>query len=220
MRERNSQTRPGQKHRKYRGEAATTQSARPLVWFLTENSHKFREACAILAPSGIPIRQLSRKKVELQDSNPEKIARFALETAIEQYKRLILVEDSGLFIDELNGFPGPFASFTLETIGLAGILELLRRSRRRSAYYQSSIVLGSPSISPRVFTGRVKGRISNRILGSGGFGYDPIFVPNGSKMTFGQSSDDFKNRTSHRARAFARMARWYNLRYGRRKGPI
>src|SRR5207247_8466961 len=102
-------------------------------------------------------------KVEIQDPRPENIARFALGSALKNNKRLIVVEDSGLFIEGLSGFPGPYYSFVYETIGLKGILSLLRSSRNRRAYFQSSVAAGSSSLEPQLFIGTVRGRISRSI---------------------------------------------------------
>ncbi|HVH14915.1 MAG TPA: non-canonical purine NTP pyrophosphatase, partial [Candidatus Angelobacter sp.] len=169
---------------------------------------KFREARSILDSQGIEIRQLKRAKVEIQDSSIEKIARHAIKTASVDHPELLLVEDSGLFIDALRGFPGPFSSYVYETIGLEGILGLLE-GRRRSAYFQTSIAVGSASLRPRTFTGTVRGSISRKIVGSAGFGFDPIFIPEGFRRTFGQTSREFKNNHSHRAKALLKFAKWY-----------
>lgn len=177
---------------------------------MTKNQEKFREAKSILGSQGIKIRQLRRAKVEIQDSSIEKIARQAVESASVDHPELLLVEDSGLFIDALRGFPGPFSSYVYKTIGLKGILGLLE-GRRRSAYFQTSIAVGSASLQPRTFTGTVRGSISRKIVGSGGFGYDPIFIPEGFRETFGQTSREFKNNHSHRAKAFLKFAKWYNM---------
>ena len=184
------------------------QSVKKPVWFMTENQEKFKEAKSILASQGIKIRQLKRAKVEIQDSSLEQIARHAVKTASVDHPELLLVEDSGLFIDSLRGFPGPFSSYVYETIGLEGILGLLE-GRRRSAYFQTSIAVGSTSFQPRTFTGIVRGSISRKIVGSAGFGYDPIFIPEGFSETFGQTSREFKNNHSHRAKAFLKFAKWY-----------
>jgi len=175
---------------------------------MTENPDKFREAKSILDTQGIRIRQLKRAKVEMQDSSLEKIARFAVKTAPVNPPGLLLVEDSGLFINALGGFPGPFSSYVYKTIGLKGILGLLQ-GKRRSAYFQSSIAVGSADLRPRIFTGIVRGSVSSKIAGTAGFGYDPIFVPEGFGETFGQTSEDVKNKNSHRARAFLKFAKWY-----------
>ena len=176
---------------------------------MTQNPGKFREAHSILSRYEINVRQLNRAKVEIQDKKLENVASFALRTALRDEKRLIAIEDSGLFIRSLDGFPGPFSSYALNTIGLDGVLDLLRNRRERGAYFQCSLAAGSVSVRPRVFTGIVNGRISKRALGGNGFGFDPIFIPDGSVETFGQLDDSFKNKHSHRAKAFARFARWH-----------
>jgi len=177
---------------------------------MTENPDKFREARSILDGQGIQIRQLKRAKVEIQDSSLEKIARHAIKTASVNHLGLLLVEDSGLFIDALRGFPGPFSSYVYKTIGLNGILGLMHGQRKRNAYFQTSIAVASAKVPPRVFTGTVRGSVSREIRGTAGFGYDPIFIPEGFRETFGQTKAEFKNKTSHRARAFLKFANWYN----------
>ena len=185
-------------------------SDRNTVWFMTQNPDKFREARSILDGQGIQIRQLRQPKVEVQDSSLEKIARFAVKAASVNRTGLLVVEDSGLFIEALKGFPGPFSSYVYKTIGLNGILSLMHDQRKRNAYFQTSIAVASINISPRVFTGTVRGSVSRQIRGTAGFGYDPIFIPEGLRETFGQTRADFKNKTSHRARALLKFANWYN----------
>ena len=185
-------------------------SDRNTVWFMTQNPDKFREARSILDGQGIQIRQLRQAKVEVQDSSLEKIARFAVKAASVNRTGLLVVEDSGLFIEALKGFPGPFSSYVYKTIGLNGILSLMHDQRKRNAYFQTSIAVASINVSPRVFTGTVRGSVSRQIRGTAGFGYDPIFIPEGFRETFGQTRADFKNKTSHRARAFLKFANWYN----------
>lgn len=179
------------------------------IWFLTGNKNKFLEARSILAPFRLQVRHLRISKVEIQDPRPERIARFALEEALKSQRRPIVVEDSGIFIKPLSGFPGPYSSFVYKTIGLEGVLSVLGNRRDRNAYFQSTVAYGSPSTQPRTFTGIVRGTISRRISGTSGFGYDPIFIPKGYNTTFGQTSQLFKNSKSHRARAFQRFAKWF-----------
>src|SRR3989475_13078205 len=113
---------------------------------MTENPDKFREARSILDGHGIQIRQLRRAKVEVQDSNLEKIARFAVKSAPIHPPGLLVVEDSGLFIDALGGFPGPFSSYVYNTIGLQGILSLMRNERKRNAYFQTSLSVACTNV--------------------------------------------------------------------------
>jgi XTP/dITP diphosphohydrolase len=179
------------------------------LWFLTQNRYKYNEARSILASQSIPLRQLNDSKIEIQGTSPEEIAKFALEMALKRHRREILVEDSGLFVEGLNGFPGPYSSYVLGTIGLKGVLSLMKDRNDRRAYFRASIAYGSPHNKSRLFTGKVAGEISREILGETGFGYDPIFIPNGSRKTFGQSTQAFKNTRSHRAKAFLKFAKWF-----------
>ena len=180
---------------------------RRTLWLLTENLRKLEEARSILAPFDISIRRLRGSKVEIQDPRLEPIARYAVNQAIRNHAGLVIVEDSGLFIDALGGFPGPFSSYVYSTIGLRGVLKLL--GPRRGASFRCSVAVGSRKMSPRLFTGIVRGRISSRISGQGGFGYDPIFIPENSTKTFGEHSKEFKNEYSHRAVAFRKLAEWF-----------
>ncbi len=121
---------------------------------------------------------------------------------------MVIVEDSGLFVKPLGGFPGPFSSYVLKTIGLRGVLRLMRGFRNRSAYFQAAVALSSPRLRPATFTGYVYGRISPRVSGTQGFGYDPIFIRNGATRTLAQMGDEYKNRYSHRAVAMEKLAKW------------
>ena len=180
---------------------------------MTQNPDKFREARSILDDQGIQIRQLRQPKVEVQDSSLEKIARFAVKAASVNRTGLLVVEDSGLFIEALKGFPGPFSSYVYKTIGLKGILSLMHDQRKRNAYFQTSIAVASANVSPRVFTGTVRGSVAREIRGTAGFGYDPMFLPDGHTRTFGEMTSIEKHGLpplglglSHRARAFVKLA--------------
>src|SRR5438309_11986740 len=105
---------------------------------MTENPDKFREARSILDGQGIQIRQLKRAIVEIQDSSLEKIARHAIKMASVNHLGMLLVEDSGLLIDSLRGFPGSFSLYVYKMIGLNGILGLTNGQWRRNVYFQPS----------------------------------------------------------------------------------
>ncbi len=156
----------------------------------------------------ISIRRLPKHKTEIQSRNLAEIARFAAEEIGRQEVCLVIVEDSGLFIEALKGFPGPFSSYVLETIGLKGLLKLMQGIRQRDAYFQAAVALSSPELKSVTFTGYVHGRISDREHGTQGFGYDPIFTRRGATRTFAQIGKGYKNRYSHRAVAFGKLAKW------------
>ena len=137
------------------------------------------------------------------------IAKFAAEEAAEKYNRTVLVEDSGLFVNALNGFPGPYSSYVHATIGVEGLVRLMNQKVRREAYFQASLAVASPRGTSQAFSGRAYGTISHKPAGKQGFGFDPIFIPKGTRKTFAQGGSQFKDRYSHRAIAFRKLALWY-----------
>lgn len=186
----------------------------PIVWLATENRHKYLEANAILSAYDIPLRQLKVEKVELQSSRLEDVAVYALNQLSKYWgSRLVIVEDSGLFINTLDGFPGPFSSYVRKTLGLDGVLQLMENHRDRTAFFKAAIAMAGPKVKPRLFTGMINGKIAKSSRGTGGFGFDPIFIPDRGTLTFAESSENFKNRQSHRGRALSKLARWYTHRF-------
>lgn len=179
------------------------------IWFATTNRHKFREAEGLLTGLNVKVRQLFHPKIEIQSSFLEKISSFAANNISQIHHGIVVVEDSGLFVVDLGGFPGPFSAYAHQTIGCIGILRLLRNSKRRGAYFQSSVAASELGRRRRVFTGEVKGRIALKQRGGHGFGFDSIFIPDQATMTFGEMDEDQKNRYSHRAVAFRKLATWY-----------
>jgi len=147
-------------------------------------------------------------KTEIQSTNLGEIAKFAAQEAAKKHNRTVLVEDSGLFVKALDGFPGPFSSYVHDTIGVEGLLRLMNRQTQREAYFQASLALASPRGSSQEFSGKVHGTISHKSAGNQGFGFDPIFIPRGSRKTFAQGGTEFKDKYSHRAIAFRKLALW------------
>ncbi len=192
------------------GEVDTSPSGKRTLWFVTQNAHKYNEARRILDQYGIKIRMLASPKTEIQSANLGEVARFAAEEAARKHKRTVVVEDSGLFVRALNGFPGPFSSYVYSTLGVEGLLRLLSRRGGREAYFEASLAVASARDTCRQFSGRVYGMISHKSLGTTGFGFDPIFIPKGTQTTFAQGGKDFKDKYSHRARAFRKLALWYS----------
>lgn len=177
------------------------------IWLITGNLHKVKEAGEVLREYGIQLVQYPTERIEIQSDDPDKIAEYSL-MQIPDDGRLMLVEDAGLFIDHYGGFPGPYSSYALEKLDNPGILNLMSKIQDRDAEYQSSIAFRVNS-KIHYFKGIVRGKISKKIRGTGGFGYDPIFIPvEGDGRTFGEMTDEEKNVISHRARAFRELGIW------------
>ena len=182
-----------------------------VAYFVTSNIHKFQEARSILYEHKIATAKLKVDAVEIQDNSLENIANYSVQDAVKKCCLPIFVEDAGIFIEALNGFPGPYSKYVYNSIGLKGILKLMEDVEDRKAYFMSVIAFSSPDESPICFIGKVEGTISLKERGSFGFGYDPIFVPSGSEdKTFAEMIAPEKNEFSHRGKALRKFAKWYS----------
>ena len=172
------------------------------VTFVSSNPGKFREVRDVLAEFGVATRWRRRTLSEPQAPDLARVVEAKLD-AVADVPGYVLVEDSGLFIRSLHGFPGVYSAHFLDVWGFGPIFELLKH-RPRAAYFQT--VAGLRHGRRRwTFVGEVHGTIAARALGRHGFGYDPIFVPTGWDRTFGQAPADAKNAISHRARAMRKV---------------
>ncbi|MGI0025352.1 MAG: RdgB/HAM1 family non-canonical purine NTP pyrophosphatase [Nitrososphaera sp.] len=173
--------------------------------FASSNENKFREVRSILSSSGISVELAQISLVEVQSDSIEQIVAVKVKSAFALVNRPVFVEDDGLFIDSLNGFPGQYSSFVFRTIGNAGIMKLLAGTVNRSASFRSMIAYYDGE-KMSISEGRVDGSISDRIT-EGGWGYDPIFIPAEAGLTFAQLGER-KNEYSHRMKALQKFADW------------
>jgi len=185
--------------------------ALPLL-FATQNAHKAREVetllqgimqVASLVGTGIT-EELPETGNTLEANAQEKAA-----YVFTQLHRACFAEDTGLEIDALNGAPGVYTARYAgpERDNLANmnkVLHELKSSTNRKAQFRTVIALHT-SDGVHLFEGIVKGSIAHSISGKGGFGYDPIFIPEGHDKTFAELGDDIKNTISHRARAIEKL---------------
>lgn len=174
------------------------------IFFATSNDHKFAEAEEMLGRAGIAIRRMPLAHNEIRSESTEEIARDALAYAYGRLGKPVFVEDAGLFIDSLNGFPGTYSGWALRKIGTAGILRLLSGSDNRAARFESCIAY-TDGRSTEAFLGVCRGSIAENRRGSGGFGYDPIFIPEGRSQTFAESIQ-LKNNISHRYKSLLQFS--------------
>jgi len=170
------------------------------IYFITSNRFKVEEVKPIADRYGFKIIQYSGFKTEIQSDELLKIAKTAALKAYMELEKPVLVEDAGLFVEVLKGFPGPYSNYVYRTIGINGLLKLLEGVENRRAYFKSvAVIVYEPYII--VSEGIVYGWITDTPRGSRGFGFDPVFIPNGSSKTFGEMSVEEKNLYSHRAKS-------------------
>ncbi|MDH7556348.1 MAG: XTP/dITP diphosphatase [Candidatus Methanosuratincola sp.] len=178
------------------------------LYFATGNPHKLAEANSILSKFGVLLRHAPSPKIEIQSESLEEIARYAAEVAYRSLGSPLVVEDSGLFVESLNGFPGPYSSYVYKTIGCGGILRLLEGNANREARFECVVVYASGE-TLRSFVGIARGSIAEAPRGSGGFGFDPIFISDGcGGKTFSELGPSEKSAVSHRGRAFRALGEW------------
>jgi XTP/dITP diphosphohydrolase len=181
-----------------------------ILYFATGNAAKVREITAILQGLPISIVQIDAKGREIQSDLVEEIASESACRAAKERKLPLFVEDSGLFIDALAGFPGPYTSYAFKTIGLQGILSLMQGINKRRAVFRSVVAFCRPGEEPVSFIGEAIGRIATSAKGSNGFGFDPVFEPEGGNgSTFAEMKMLQKNSLSHRTKAVNAFAKWY-----------
>lgn len=176
---------------KYYGDSLTLQ-----LYFATSNSHKFDEVASYLARQGIAPERFDFLHNEIRSDSVEEIAVEAVNAAFKKLRKPVFVEDTGLFVDALNGFPGTYSAWVTKKIGNPGILKLLSGGKNRKAEFRTCIAFRS-STEVKTFTATCLGKVATEERGSGGFGFDSIFIPHGHDQTFAESIG-LKNKLSHR----------------------
>ena len=174
------------------------------IYFITSNKGKVREATNKLEPYGYTIVQKDYGYPEIQTDSLEEVARYGvIHLQNNNIDHPFILEDAGIFIDALKGFPAVFSSYVYYTIGLDGILQLLKTipEQKRSAEFKSVFAYGTPDGKLNLFTGICKGLITHEKRGTNGFGYDPIFKPLDFDKTFAEMNTDQKNKISHRGKS-------------------
>ncbi|CAN5234597.1 XTP/dITP diphosphatase [soil metagenome] len=169
--------------------------------FVTSNENKLREASEIL---GVDLDRANVDVPEIQSLDFEEVAAakaLAARRALGDPAYPVIVDDSGLSVGAWGGFPGPLTRWLMKSVGNTGLLKMLATEEDRSAQAVCVVAVAAPSGSVRVFRGVVEGEISREPRGEGGFGFDPIFVPEGQTRTYAEMGDE-KSMDSHRTRAF------------------
>jgi len=173
-----------------------------MIYFATSNPNKVKEVQEILEE----VEHFPFDHNEIRSDDAEEIAREAVEAAYSKLKKPVFVEDSGLFIEGLKGFPGTYSGWVQKKIGSKGILKLMNGIKNRNAEFRCSIAYIDEN-GIKIITERCKGEISLEERGKSGFGYDPIFIPEGNERTFAESIE-LKTKLSHRYKAIIELKKY------------
>ena len=187
------------------------------IIFFSNNKNKIQEISNLFIKFNFKLLSLNDfKKTESPIENGKTFKDNAKIKSIYGYKKfnkLCFADDSGICIDALNGAPGINSKKYLESeknknTTLNKIISLAKNKDRYKAFFETSICLTLNINKQIFFTGRVYGKISLKIKGNHGFGYDPIFIPNGMNLTFSEMTIYQKNLLSHRAIAIKKLSKY------------
>jgi XTP/dITP diphosphohydrolase len=180
---------------------------------VTGNKGKLAEARAIAKEYGVELRPPRKElKLEIQTGSLKEVAEFAAKNAYRKIRKPLIIDDSGIFINALKGFPGVYSASVGKTIGMEGILKLMKGVKDRSAYFECAVTYFDGK-TMKTFVGRADGKIlDRRIDGPNGFGYDPVFSVGGKYGGESLARVDIleKNKVSHRGKALRAFFKWYS----------
>lgn len=176
---------------------------------VTQNKHKLKELRPLFKKYEIEFDITSIEKIEIRSDNIEEIARMAAKTAFQELQKPAVVDDTGFFVDALNGFPGSYAGMVLKHIGYEGILQLMKDKTERACVFKTAVGFFDGR-RLESFVGTMTGYVAPEAAGIEGFGYDPIFVPNGHSKTYAELTFEEKVSISHRTKAFNAFLKWYS----------
>ena len=170
------------------------------LYFITGNKNKFAEAKAIISD----LEQLDIDLPEIQDIDAHKIVRAKLKEAFHHHKGEFIIEDTSLYLECLNGLPGPLVKWFLETIGSKGIYEIANKFGNSRAEAKTIIGYAKNENEIEFFEGILSGDIVGP-RGDKDFGWGLIFQPEGHDKTFGEMERDEKHSLSMRGLAFKKL---------------
>ena len=164
------------------------------LYFVTSNEGKIGEAKMIL---DFPIKAVKADLSEIQSLDLKEIVRDKAQKAFELVHKPLMVDDVGLYIEVWNGFPGPFVKYLLEAVGNEGVLKMMEHEANRSVVAKAAVGFHDGK-EIHTFIGEVKGELAREPRGEGGWGWDPIFIPEFSEKTYAEMTPEQKNSISHR----------------------
>jgi XTP/dITP diphosphohydrolase len=177
------------------------------ILFATGNKHKVAEAGKVGRIYGVRFKRVECSYPEVRSESVREVAEEGARFVYEKIRKLVIVEDSGLFIQALDGFPGAYSAYVFGKLGNYGILRLMEETENRRAEFRSAVAYYDGE-TLKTFEGAISGAIAGEPRGEGGFGYDPIFVPEGFRKTFAEDGK-IKGKVSHRRKSFEGFLKWF-----------
>lgn len=177
------------------------------ISLITGSEGKAREYESLL---GIKVTAVKEDLIEIQELDVIKVVERKAQDAYSKLRRPVLVDDTGLTLHEWNGLPGALVAWFIQAVGPQGILKMAANLTNRRATVTTAIGYADDT-GVQIFTGTLNGTLTTELRGNGGFGYDPIFTPDGHNRTFAEMSSEEKNAVSHRRLAVDELRKGLNL---------
>jgi inosine triphosphate pyrophosphatase len=177
------------------------------ITFVTGNIKKLEEVKAILGES----LQLDNAKIDLPElqGEPEEVAIEKAKLAAKEINGPVLIEDTSLCFNALGGLPGVYIKWFIEKIGNEGLYKMLEGFEDKTGYAQCIFTYcAGPESEPITFVGRCNGKIV-KPRGPVGFGWDPVFEPEGYDQTFAELDKEVKNKISHRYKSLMKVRNYF-----------
>lgn len=168
--------------------------------FITGNQNKFEEVRAVIPK----VAQIEIDLPEIQEIDAQKIIEFKLQEAFKHRQSQFIVEDTSLYLEAINGLPGPLIKWFMKTIGNNGLVEIANKFANTKASAKTMIGYAKSKDDIFFFEGEVNGEIVSP-RGENGFGWDPIFQPEGSEKTLAEMTMEEKNQISTRKIAVQKL---------------
>lgn len=190
--------------------------SQPRLIVATRNAHKTEEIRALIGGSFEVLDVNAFPDLPaIEETGTTFLANATLkaEGISREVEGWVLSDDSGLEVDALDGAPGVWSSSFGGEEGNhaknnARLMAEMEGQTKRTARFRCTMVLAQGGVPAANFSGAVEGRIIDQLRGTGGFGYDPLFIPDGYDATFAELGTEVKNQLSHRARALTQVVAW------------
>ena len=160
------------------------------ITYVTGNWYKIMCARSILEPLGFEVDNIKMETTEIQANNVEDVAMYSAKEASDKLKCDVLKNDTGLYVEALGGFPGPYTHYVDEKLGEDVLLKLLKGVDNRNACFIEAFAYCEYGKDPVVFKSITKGRIATEKSGIYGWSWDFIFIPDGYDKTMGNYPDE------------------------------
>jgi XTP/dITP diphosphohydrolase len=177
------------------------------ISLITGNQGK---ACEYESLLGIKVTAVKEDLIEIQELDVVKVVEHKAQDAYSTLRTPVLVDDTGLTLQEWNGLPGALVAWFIDSVGPQGILKMAAGMTNRRAAATTAIGYADET-GVQVVTGTLNGTLTTELRGTNGFGYDPIFIPDGHHRTYAEMSSEEKNAVSHRRLAVDDLRKALNV---------